>query len=159
ERKTAQSRLRMRELDRQLGELGIGEDIHNRAEALQRLRRETAIAVETQRTLESVGEALALALARSGEQARRAETQRQVEDFRKQIDEMQRAIILRNQTTRLVDSIVDGLRDTADDVVKAKLESIHPLLRRVYARVDPHPTFRDPIFHTALSYGRGRLSI
>lgn len=43
------------------------------------------------------------------------------------------------------------------DIVEAELSRIEPLLQRLYARIEPHPSFRSVKFLTRFAYRRGRL--
>ena len=142
---------RLAELDIVDGDEAVAE-VERVVERLSGLTRELA-------EVEGGGEQLGLTLARAGEEARRVEVQRQIESLEQQSSAMQRALQRRNQTSRLVESIIDGLRETAAQVVRAKLDAVEPILRRVYARVDPHPAFRDTKLSAWLSHGRGRLSM
>lgn len=146
---------RIQERERKLGELGIEGDV----ESVVRAQEELSRLIERLRNHEAAGESLGLVLAQAGEQARRAELENQVEDVRRQVEELQQEIALRSGTSRVVDSVVDGLRDIASEIVSSKLTAIDPILRRVYARIDPHPAFREAEIRTSTSYGRGRLAM
>jgi DNA repair exonuclease SbcCD ATPase subunit len=103
------------------------------------------------------GEGLTLALARAGEEARRLELQRELESALSEAKQSAENLRLRTETGRLVDSIVEGLRGAASEVVSEQLRGIEPLLQRIYATMDPHPAFRVVRLLASFSYGRGHL--
>ena len=73
------------------------------------------------------------------------------------IAERQTTIRLRNETSEEVSSVISALRNANDSLVAEQLTRIEPLLQRVFAAVDPHPTFRAVNFLTRTERGRGRL--
>lgn len=145
--------------NRRVADLGVADDVSDPREAVERVRQQVLAVVERLKASETAGERLGLMLAQAGEQARRVEIQRQVDELRQQVAMMQQAIVLRNRTSHLTDNIIEALRDTATEVVRAKLEAIDPIVRKIYSSIDPHPAFRDTKLSTWLSYGRGRLAL
>lgn len=109
------------------------------------------------REVRAQGERLALEAARIAEQAQRHNLVEQLAPLEASIAERQATIDLRNETSEEVSSIISALRDANDTLVAEKLTRIEPLLQRVFAAVDPHPTFRAVNFLTRTERGRGRL--
>lgn len=108
--------------------------------------------------LEEEGERLALKLAQVAELARRAELEQEVAKTRDEIKKQENDILDRQKTGDLATRILEGLRDAAYFVVEEQLKHIEPVLRGIYAMIDPHPVFRDVRFVTRFVRGRGRLS-
>jgi hypothetical protein len=50
-----------------------------------------------------------------------------------------------------------GLRTASTRIVTEELDRIGPLLQRIYASVEPHPSFRAVRFLTSISRGHGRV--
>ena len=91
--------------------------------------------------------------------ARRAEGELQLASASTELREIEAEVRGRQATGRVADTIIDGLRETASEVVSTKLLRAVPLLKRIYARIDPHPAFRDIGLRMWVHYGRGRLAI
>ena len=108
--------------------------------------------------LRSQGEKLALDVARAGEGARRDELEQQVDTARARVTELEQLVNSREQTGELAAEVLGGLRDAASEVVAAQLDQIDPLLQRIYATADPHPSFRVVRLLTKVARGRGRLN-
>jgi DNA repair exonuclease SbcCD ATPase subunit len=113
----------------------------------------------TIRKLEQEGEALALLLGRAGEEARKYELQRETEQLRMRLTETDSALESRNRTAEQATRILDCLRDAASDIVEAEISRLEPLLQRIYARVDPHPSFRVVRLLSRFANRRGRVSV
>ncbi len=64
----------------------------------------------------------------------------------------------REQTGEVAGGVLEGLRNAASEVVAAQLEQTDPLLQRIYATADPHPSFRAVRLLTRIARGRGRLN-
>lgn len=107
---------------------------------------------------ENDGEKLALDLAQVAEQARLAELREEVEGLKKEKAEIENIIRRREDTGELAGKILDGLREAASEVVQAQLLEIEPVLQKIYARIDPHPTFRIVNLLTSYRYGRGHIA-
>jgi DNA repair exonuclease SbcCD ATPase subunit len=146
--------------DRRLQELGLIEP-HGGAkitQALQRLVNELDAAGENLAGHQGNGERLALMLAQTSERARRVELKRELNAVRHEVDDLDESTRSREQTGDLAAQMLDGLREAASDLVKVRLEGIEPLLQRIYARIDPHPTFRVVRLLARYWHGRGRLT-
>jgi DNA repair exonuclease SbcCD ATPase subunit len=112
---------------------------------------------ETIRTLRSRGDALAIALARAGEIAQRAELERELASINHEISAREGELVARAATGDLAGEILNALRGASSDIVAGELERMEPVLQRVYATIDPHPAFRAVHFLTRTVRGRGRL--
>lgn len=102
-------------------------------------------------------EALSLDLARSAEAARRSEVEQELSSGRKQLQEFQDWLSERRRTGSVATEILDGLREAASEIVEDRLRKIEPLLQRIYAAVDPHPSFRNVKLVSRFTRGHGRL--
>lgn len=63
----------------------------------------------------------------------------------------------RTSTGDLGQRMLDALREAASGVVNRQINDIEPLLQRIYARIDPHPAFRNVRLRTEVRRGRGRI--
>jgi energy-coupling factor transporter ATP-binding protein EcfA2 len=63
----------------------------------------------------------------------------------------------RSKTGELANSLLTGLRGASTKIVTEELVRIGPLLQRIYATVEPHPSFRAVRFLTRISRGHGRV--
>ena len=109
------------------------------------------------REMRSRGERLALESARVAEQSQRSALTQQLQQLEESIAVRQAAIRLRNETSDEVSAVIAALRNANETLVTEQLNRIEPLLQRVFASVDPHPTFRAVNFLTRTERGRGRL--
>lgn len=108
--------------------------------------------------LEEQGERLALKLAQITELARRSELEQEVAKTQDEMQKREDDIRSRKQTGNLAIGILEGIRDAAYFVVEEQLKCVEPVLRGIYAMIDPHPVFKDVRFVTKFVRGRGRLS-
>ncbi|GIK77431.1 MAG: hypothetical protein BroJett022_11210 [Actinomycetes bacterium] len=146
------------ERDRRLKQLNVDPaepDLASALEAVVTQERARAAAIDA---LQADGERLALLVTRSGEQARRGELEDRLEKARAQVSELSGLVQDRAATGDLAGRILDALRDASGSVVASELERIEPVLGRVYATVDPHPSFRAVRLLTRVAWGRGRLN-
>lgn len=107
--------------------------------------------------LQGDGEALALALARSSEVARRAELSKERDALSHTVATETAVIAARRESGELAGRMLESLRDAAAGLVDAQLEQIAPLVERVYARIDPHPAFRKVQLTSKFERSRGRV--
>ena len=107
--------------------------------------------------LREAGEKLALTLARRGELAQREEALSQLQQLTTQIERLQALVESRNETSQLASHVIEALRDANDALVTLELKRIEPLLQRIFATVDPHPSLRLVSFLTKTIRGRGNL--
>jgi DNA repair exonuclease SbcCD ATPase subunit len=147
------------ECDRRLRDLGIEptEDT-DPAPLLDGLAKETRAVSSALDAHQASGERLALELTRASERARRKELEAEVEAARVALSQIDALVRSRQRTGETASRILDGLRDASSQVVAAQLERIEPLLQRVYATADPHPSFRAVRLLTRVVRGRGRLN-
>lgn len=113
--------------------------------------------IASNRLLRAQGEQLSLGLARAAELAQRDELERQLATVDAAIADQQALIDARNATGDLAATIIEALRTASSTVVAKQLERIEPLLQRIFATVDPHPSFRVVRFLTRTVRGHGRL--
>ena len=161
-RKTDETR-RRRELwtserDRRAAELQVTyQDEENLRKSLLSLvndldRRIAQIAEQNAR-----GEHLALQLVRAKDASRKSEVEKQLNAARTRSAEIESGLKSRAQTGELATQLLEGLRAASDDVVSREVERLAPILDRIYARVDPHPSFRAISLLTRMMRGKGRL--
>jgi DNA repair exonuclease SbcCD ATPase subunit len=148
------------ELDRRLQDLGVKPG--STVEMLKNL--ETLLPDIEKRSLDLTnaqhdGEGLALRRARSIEGLRRSEVEGERVVAANQLKRLDDELGSRQRTSELATEILEGLREASTEFVEEELRRVEPLLQRVYARVDPHPSFRIVKFLTSFAYRRGRLSI
>lgn len=114
-------------------------------------------AIEAVRALKAEGERLSVQLARSAELAQRADLERQATTLASDLASREADLAARVETGELASRMLDKLRDVNAGIVATELQRIEPLLQRIYAQVDPHPSFRAVSFLTRTVRGRGRL--
>lgn len=113
--------------------------------------------MEKVRQLRERGDSLNLRLARSAEVAQRNELTQQLEELEAAYHAKRERHTAMAQTGDEASQLIEGLRDAGRSLVIAELERIEPVLQRIYATVDPHPSFRAVRFLTKTVRGRGRL--
>ncbi len=141
-----------------LAELGVNiPDGSNTAGTIESALEENAGNLETLTEVASRGEALALSLARTGQLARQAELDHEVQRLRRELSTVRDEIKVRQATGELVSRMIDGLRDASSELVESELDRLEPLLRRIYATADPHPEFRIVKLLSRMYRGSGRV--
>lgn len=113
--------------------------------------------IATIRRLRSQGEQLSLRLARVAEAAQRQELEQQLAGVESALAAQQAVIDSRTATGELATEVINALRAASSSVVTKELERIEPLLQRIFATVDPHPSFRVVSFLTRTVRGKGQL--
>ena len=108
-------------------------------------------------TLRRLGEQYTLQLARLAEQNQRAEIDDQLRALREDLAGRELERDARASTGELANTLLAGLRSVSTRIVKEELDRIGPLLQRIYASVEPHPSFRAVRFLTSISRGHGRV--
>lgn len=126
-------------------------------EGLGQLQDISRAAVKTIRALRSAGEQINLQLARAAELEQRADLEHQLAALNNDLAQREGSLASRVETGELAGQLLAALRDASGAIVAAELSRIEPLLQRIYATVDPHPSFRAVRFLTRMSRGRGRL--
>jgi DNA repair exonuclease SbcCD ATPase subunit len=107
--------------------------------------------------LRKTGESFSLHLARGAELAQRSAIEDELATLRQDVAAREDEHVARSKTTDLGNSLLVGLRSAGTKIVASELSRIEPLLQRIYATVDPHPSFRAVNFLTRTSRGHGRL--
>lgn len=143
---------------RRMEELGLGVVADDGHAVIQGAVRDASESITAHAMHRSEGEKLALQIARATEHARGGELQQQVESLGGEVAALEQLVNSREQTGELAGTVLEGLRDAASDVVAAQLDQIDPLLQRIYATADPHPSFRAVRLLTKVARGRGRLN-
>ena len=67
-------------------------------------------------------------------------------------------LLKRQLTSHRVKILLEQLREARSTVAVDKLREIEPLLQRIFARINPHPSFRVVRFATDVVRGKGRLN-
>jgi DNA repair exonuclease SbcCD ATPase subunit len=114
------------------------------------------VAADLERAISS-GEKLSLVLAQEGQRARALELERELTSLSRQVEEREKDVSQRRKTGELTESLLNGLREAASDLVDAELARIEPLFKWIYAAADPHPALRDPYLTSHMTGGHGRL--
>lgn len=107
--------------------------------------------------LQRLGEQYLLQLARFAEQDQRAEVDDQLRGLREILVAREVDLQARATTGELANTLLTGLRGASTRIVTEELNRIGPLLQRIYAGVEPHPSFRAVRFLTSISRGHGRV--
>jgi len=142
-----------------LSELGVVADGHaGRDAALAKAIDDADALTKRAAELQRVGELLALGLAQSSAVATIDELRREAETLRRDNAARERVISARNETGERAQAVIEALREAASAVVEERLREIGPLLQGVYARIDPHPSFRFVSFLSRVVRGKGQLS-
>lgn len=103
------------------------------------------------------GEVLAASLARVAESERASELEAELPSLDAEIASLEHRFKHRAAAGEDAKGLHEALRDLSENLVASELEIIEPLLQRIYASVDPHPSFRAVRFLTDTVRGRGRL--
>jgi hypothetical protein len=111
----------------------------------------------TIRHLRQQGEQLSLGLARAAEASLRRELNERLAQVSRDLTQRREIINARQATRELGSSVLDALRNASSTVVTHQVERIEPLLQRIFATVDPHPSLRVASFLTKTLRGHGRL--
>lgn len=104
-----------------------------------------------------VGEQLSLGLARESAKSRITTIEQQLSAAKRELEEQTQIIKSREITGQKASEMLELLRDAASRVAVDRLRQIEPFFQRVYARIDPHPSFRIVKLVARYSRGRGRL--
>lgn len=143
---------------RRLAELEISAaDTESSQVELRKLVKGLRGSAEEIDALEAEGERLALAVAGLGERARRGEYEDLASQTKAELENEEAAIEARRQSGECAGRILEALREASSSVVAAQLQRVEPLLQRIYATVDPHPSLRDISLALSVSRGRGHL--
>jgi DNA repair exonuclease SbcCD ATPase subunit len=144
--------------DRRLSELGLGFQTEGFSEeALERSAQDLEDQAALLSSHQRQGESLALRLTQRGESARRTELEEEISRLRVELQNAIESVNSRKETGELANQILDSMRESSSDVVEHQLHQIEPILQRVYARIDPHPTFRAVRLLSKIVRGHGHL--
>jgi DNA repair exonuclease SbcCD ATPase subunit len=141
--------------ERRLAQLGL--DMQSDQAALQEARTRLSERLQTLERLRPEGEQLALDLARRAEATRREELEREARQLGERTGALESEVAERNATGDLAQDLLEAIRSAAAEVVGLQLHHLEPLLQRIYARMDPHPSLRHPSLRSWTERGRGRL--
>jgi DNA repair exonuclease SbcCD ATPase subunit len=145
------------QVDRLAAELGLGGDPSEATEKAQDVVGRLSAQVEALAAARQAGEALSLGLARRDQSGRVSELLAQLPALDAQIEEHSRHLAMREAASADAKALHEALRDLSENLVAAELHRIEPLVQRIYAGVDPHPSFRAVRFLTQTRRGRGHL--
>lgn len=108
-------------------------------------------------SLRSAGEQLGLSLARLDERNQRTAFNSQIQELEAEVARLDAELAARAETSEVATQLLEGLRTASEELVKAELSAMEPLLQRIYSSVDPHPSFKAVNFLTRTVGGKGRL--
>jgi len=137
-------------------ELGVAKEKQNEQAIISLLDLLRAREEELQNLIDD-GEKLSLNLARESAQAKLKFTEEDLKNARNELIGHQLAISKREVTSETIKLLIGQLREARSKVAIDKLSEIEPLLQRIFARIDPHPTFRAVKLATEFFRGKGRL--
>jgi DNA repair exonuclease SbcCD ATPase subunit len=143
-------------LDR-LVELGIKPSERDSITALSSAEAATHDLLGRIEILNSDGGQLALTMTRRSEVARRGRLESELRAMRRRLDDLDLQVAQRARTGELAQAMIEQIRSGSSRVIREQLEALQPLLRRVYARIDPHPALRDVSLRAWTDGGRGRV--
>lgn len=107
--------------------------------------------------LRRTGEQLAAGFARLAEAERAAELAAELPVLDAEIGSVTAQIDRRAAISEDTRRLHESLRELSESLVLNELEIIEPLLRSIYASVDPHPSFKIPKLLAEMRGGRGRM--
>lgn len=107
--------------------------------------------------LRRAGESLASASARAAERERATELTDELQVLDAEIDAIAARLAVRDDAGRIAAQMHSALTSLSENLVESELRSIEPTLQRIYASVDPHPSFRAVRFLTDTVRKRGTL--
>lgn len=145
------------QVNRLAGELGLSTDPGEAAAAVQDVVGQLTAQIEALAFARQAGETLSVALARRDQSSRLAELLAQLPALDAQIDEHSRDLAIRDAASADAKALHEALRALSENLVAAELDRIEPLVQRIYASIDPHPSFRAVRFLTQTRRGRGHL--
>jgi len=145
------------QVSRLAAELGLGGDPADAAPAARDAVDQLTERVETLAAVRQTGESLSVALARRDQSSRLSELLAQLPALDAQIEEHSRELAVRDAASADAKALHEALRALSENLVAAELDRIEPLVQRIYASVDPHPSFRAVRFLTQTRRGRGHL--
>jgi exonuclease SbcC len=109
------------------------------------------------RELRARGERLSLGLARVAEAAQRQHLESSLALLEEDIADRDAQLQARRATGELASRLINAIRASSELLVGSELERMEPVLQRIFATVDPHPSFRAVGFLTKTVRGKGHL--
>jgi exonuclease SbcC len=107
--------------------------------------------------LRRTGERIAAGIARLAEADRASELAAALPELEAEIAEVSAQLDLRGAVGDDARRLHESLRELSESLVVSELEKIEPLLRRIYASVDPHPSFKVVKLLAEMRRGRGHM--
>jgi DNA repair exonuclease SbcCD ATPase subunit len=107
--------------------------------------------------LKEQGEQLSLQLAQATEINMRHDLEVDLARINIELKKINQEIALKKDTYEIASRMIDEIRNASYFIVEDQLKKIEPVLKRIYAMIDPHPVFRDIGFIAKLARGKGRL--
>lgn len=135
-------------------DVGASEEMAARIDALLSASRD---ALERLHELRRTGERIAAGVARLAEADRALELAAALPELEAEIAEVSARLDLRGAVGDDARRLHESLRELSESLVVSELEKIEPLLRRIYASVDPHPSFKVVKLLAEMRRGRGRM--
>lgn len=118
---------------------------------------ELTVRAQSASELRRAGESLASASARAAERERASELADQLQALEAEIEAIAARLAVRDDAGRIAAQMHSALTALSENLVESELRSIEPTLQRIYASVDPHPSFRAVRFLTDTVRKRGTL--
>lgn len=134
-----------------------GSDLDDLRIWIEETRESAATRLAELRRLVETGEALSLALVRRTEHSTRQTVEAELAEARQKLADLEQTVKDRNRTGEVCDDVIAALRAGEQSIVQAEIQELEPLLRNVYAKIHPHPTFIDVGLQVSMYYGKGRL--
>lgn len=138
-----------------LSDLGLDEDLTE--SELRDLAEAWGARLKQMSRAREEGENLALVVAKQGQHLRRDEFLREARALEQRRNDLATDIEQRRATGDVGQTLMEAVREAASDVVGLQLRQLEPLLEAIFARIDPHPVFRNVSFRSWTDRGRGRL--
>lgn len=135
-------------------DVGASEEMAARIDALL---SESQAALASLHELRRTGERIAAGIARLAEADRASELAAALPELEAEIAEVSARLDLRGAVGDDARRLHESLRELSESLVVSELEKIEPLLRRIYASVDPHPSFKVVKLLAEMRRGRGHM--
>jgi hypothetical protein len=127
------------------------------AATIDQLVSQMEVDIDQLQELRRTGERLAAGFARLAEADRAAELGAELPLLDAEIAEVSARLDLRGAVGDDSRRLHESLRELSESLVVSELETIEPLLRRIYASVDPHPSFKVVKLLAEMRRGRGHM--
>jgi len=109
--------------------------------------------------LRDQGATLALRHGYVAQEVRAEEVRTEIARARQAYETAENNLRLREETAARASVALTLIRESQDEYVNRRLQQLLPVLKSVYASIDPHPTFRDVALLPRFEYRRGRLEL